>query len=148
MRYLILRKADAGTEAGFAPSGDFLAAMGRYRASLERAGVYVYGDGLHASSRGAARLRVEQGAWTVVDGPFAETKELIGGFLIVECDTLQKAIRWAKACPSMAGDGVAEMEVRQIVSAADIPAALAVYLPNLPWSSVAEATGLAEPATA
>lgn len=84
----------------------------------------------------------------MVDGPFAETKELIAGFLIVECDTLQKAIRWAKACPSMAGDGVAEMEVRQIVSAADIPAELAVYLPQLPWSSVAEATGLAEPATA
>lgn len=148
MRYLILRRADAGTEAGFAPTPDFLAAMGRYRASLERAGVYVYGDALQASSRGAARLRVEQGEWTVVDGPFAETKELIAGFLIVECDSLQKAIRWAKACPSMAGDGVAEMEVRLIVSAADIPADLAVYLPNLPWNSVADASALAEPVAA
>jgi len=148
MRYLILRKADASTEAGFAPSPEFLAAMGRYRASLERVGVYVYGDALHASSRGAARLRVDHGEWTVVDGPFAETKELIAGFLIVECDSLAKAIRWAKACPSMAGDGVAEMEVRQILSAADIPAALAGYLPHLPWNSVADDASLGEPAAA
>ena len=137
MRYLILRKADARSEAGFAPTPDFLAAMGRYRAALERAGVYVYGDGLRASSRGAARLRVQDGQWTVLDGPFAETRELIAGFLIVECDSLRKALRWARACPSMAGDGVAEMEVRQILSAADFPAALSAYLPRLPWDSVA-----------
>ncbi|TAJ50681.1 MAG: YciI family protein [Nevskiaceae bacterium] len=143
MRYLILRRADARTEAGFAPTPEFLAAMGRYRAALERAGVYVYGDGLHASSRGAARLRIDNGEWTVVDGPFAETKELIAGFLIVECDSLAKAIRWAKACPSMAGDGVAEMEVRQIISAADLPAELAPYLANLPWNSVADAAMVA-----
>jgi hypothetical protein len=138
MRYLILRKADARTEAGFEPTPEFLAAMGRYRASLERAGVYVYGDGLHASARGAVRLRREAGEWTLVDGPFAETKELIAGFLIVECASLHKALRWARACPSMTGDGVAEMEVRQIISAADFPAELAPYLANLPWNSVAD----------
>lgn len=142
MRYLILRRADATTEAGFAPTPEFLAAMGRYRAALERAGVYVYGDGLHASHRGAARLRIDRGEWTVVDGPFTETKELIAGFLIVECDSLAKAIRWAKACPSMAGEGVAEMEVRQIISAADIPGELAAYLPHLPWNSVADAAAV------
>lgn len=139
MRYLILRKADTGTEAGFAPSADFLAAMGRYRASLERAGVYVGGDALHASRRGAARLRCEYGAWTVVDGPFAETKELVAGFLVIECESLARAIRWARACPSMGGPGVAEMEVREIVTAADFPAEFAAYRDQLPWTSVADA---------
>ena len=139
MRYLILRKADAATESGFAPNADFLAAMGRYRASLERAGVYVGGDGLHASRRGAARLRCEDGVWTVVDGPFAETKELIAGFLLIECESLAKAIRWARACPSMGGPGVAEMEVREVITAADFPAEWAPYLDRLPWSSVADA---------
>jgi hypothetical protein len=143
MRYLILRKADARTEAGFAPTPEFLAAMGRYRAALERAGVYVYGEGLHASASGAVRLRRAHGEWTLVDGPFAETKELIAGFLVIECESLHKALRWARACPSMSGDGVAEMELRQIISAADFPAELADYLPHLPWSTVAGESGTA-----
>ncbi|MDP3858768.1 MAG: YciI family protein [Stagnimonas sp.] len=144
MRFLILRKADARSESGQLPGPELLAAMGRYRAALERAGVLVGGDGLHASSRGAARLRCEHGQWTVTDGPFAETKELIAGFLLIEVDSLQKALRWARACPSMAGDGVAEMEVREIISAADFPPELAGYVPQLPWSTAAgEATAAA-----
>ena len=142
MRYLILRRADDRTEAGVAPDPELLAGLVRYRAALERAGVYVGGDLLHPSRRNAAKLRCEDGAWTVTDGPFAETKELIAGFVLIECDSLAKAIRWAQACPSATGPGVAEIEVREVVTAADFPADLAAYLPRLPWSSVADVVPL------
>lgn len=117
MRFMVIVKATADSEAGVMPSTELLAAMGRYNEELVQAGVMQAGEGLHPSARGA-RVRFSGPARTVVDGPFAETKELIAGFWLWQCASLQEAIDWAKRCPNpMPGDS--ELEIRQVFDAED-----------------------------
>jgi len=120
MRFMILVKADANSEAGVMPQEDMLAAMGRFNEELVNAGVMQAGEGLHPSSKGA-RVRFAGRDRQVVDGPFAETKELIAGFWIWKCASLQEAIDWVKRCPNpMLGES--EIEIRQIFEAEDFGA--------------------------
>lgn len=117
MRFMILVKATADSEAGVMPSQELLAAMGRYNEELVKAGIMQAGEGLHPSSKGA-RVRFSGKDRKVIDGPFAETKELVAGFWIWKCASLQEAIEWVKRCPNpMPGDS--EIEIRQIFEAED-----------------------------
>lgn len=122
MRFMILIKADADSEAGVMPSEQLLADMGRFNEELVNAGVMEAGDGLHPSSKGA-RVRFSGRDRTVIDGPFSETKELIAGFWIWKCASLQEAIEWVKRCPNPM-KGQTEVEIRQVFDAADFGEAL------------------------
>lgn len=120
MRFMILVKATADSEAGVMPSEELLTAMGKYNEELVKAGVMQAGEGLHPSSKGA-RVRFSGKNRQVVDGPFAETKELVAGFWIWKCASLQEAIDWVKRCPNpMPGDS--EIEIRQVFEAEDFGA--------------------------
>ena len=99
MRFMILIKADHNSEAGVMPSEQLLADMGRFNEELVKAGVMLAGEGLHPSVKGA-RVRFSGQDRKVIDGPFAETKELIAGFWIWKCASLQEAIAWVKRCPT------------------------------------------------
>ncbi|HET9206499.1 MAG TPA: YciI family protein [Burkholderiaceae bacterium] len=117
MRFMVIVKATADSEAGVMPSEQLLAEMGRYNEELVKAGVMQAGDGLHPSSKGA-RVRFSGKDRKVIDGPFAETKELVAGFWIWQCASLKEAIDWVKRCPNpMPGDS--EIEIRQIFEAED-----------------------------
>ena len=118
MRFMILRKADAGTEAGVMPSEELLAAMGKYMEELGTAGVLLDGDGLHPSAKGA-RVSFSGGTPTVIDGPFTETKELIAGYTIIQVKSMDEAIEWARRWPALDGDGQAQLEIRQFFEASD-----------------------------
>jgi hypothetical protein len=120
MRFMVMIKANRDTEAGVMPSEDILAAMGQYNEELVNAGVMLGGEGLHPSSRGA-RVRFNEGQTSVVDGPFAETRELIAGYWIFQTASLQDAVDWVKRCPSSAV-GDSEIEIRQIFEAEDFGA--------------------------
>ncbi len=122
MRFMILLHADANTEAGVLPDQKLLAEMGKYNEELVKAGVMVAGEGLHGSAKGA-RVKFSGTSRTVVDGPFAETKELVAGFWIFRVASLQDAIDWVKRCPNpMPGDS--EIEIRQIFETEDFGAEL------------------------
>jgi len=97
MRFMILIKADADTEAGVLPSQQLLTEMGAYHEALVNAGVMVAGEGLHPSSRGV-RVRFAGGRTTVIDGPFTETKELLAGFWLWDVSSKEEAIEWLKRC--------------------------------------------------
>ena len=118
MRVMIIRKADKQTEAGVMPSEQLLAAMGQYMEEMAKAGVLLEGDGLHPSSKGA-RVKFSKGKPAVIDGPFAETKELIAGYSVVEVKTFAEAIEWAKRWPAMDADGELELELRPYFEAED-----------------------------
>ena len=122
MKFMILLKADRNTEAGVMPGERLLADMMTYNEELVKAGVLLAGEGLHPSSRGA-RVRFSGGQRTVIDGPFAETKELIAGFWIFQVRSLEEAIEWVKRCPDPL-DGEAEIEIRRIFEADDFGEAL------------------------
>ncbi|ALI10727.1 MULTISPECIES: YciI family protein [Pseudomonas] len=112
MRFLVIVKASPESEAGEMPSEELLAAMGAYNEELVKAGVMLAGEGLHPSAEGV-RVQFSGKNRTVVDGPFAETKELIAGFWIFKVQSLQEAIDWVKRCPNpMVSDS--EIEIRQI----------------------------------
>ena len=117
MRFMILIKANADTEAGVMPSEQLLADMGRFNEELAKAGIMQAGEGLHPSSKGA-RVHFIGEKRIVTDGPFAETKELIAGFWIWKCKSKQEAIDWVKRCPNPTGVE-AEIEIRQIFSPED-----------------------------
>jgi len=120
MRFMVLIKADANSEAGVMPSAQLLAEMGQFNEELVKAGVMQAGEGLHPSSRGA-RVRFSGTGREVIDGPFTETKELIAGFWIWKCASLQEAIGWLKRCPNpMLGES--EVEIRQVFEAEDFGA--------------------------
>jgi hypothetical protein len=136
MRFMILRKADAVTESGTLPGRDLLAAMGKYREDLMQAGVWRGGEGLLASVTGA-RLTFCGGRTSVTDGPFAESKELIAGFLVLDVASIDEAIAWARRCPTLTGDGNVEIEVRQVIEATDFPDGLTAELSRMPWATVA-----------
>lgn len=120
MRFLVMIKANQDTEAGVMPSEEVLAAMGQYNEKLVNAGVMLGGEGLHPSSRGA-RVRFSDGQTSVVDGPFAETRELIAGYWLFQTGSLQETIDWVKRCPASA-IGDSEIEIRQIFEAEDFGA--------------------------
>jgi hypothetical protein len=122
MRFMILVKATADSEAGVMPGEEMLAAMGRFNEELVNAGVMQAGEGLHPSSKGA-RVVFSGKNRSVVDGPFAETKELVAGFWLWKCASLQEAIEWVKRCPNpMLTDS--EIEIRQVFEAEDFGDAL------------------------
>ncbi len=117
MRFMIIIKANAESEAGQMPSEKLLADMGNYNEELVKAGVMLAGEGLHPSSRGA-RVHFSQGRRTVTDGPFTETRELIAGFWIWQVGSLDEAIEWVKRCPDPF-NGESDIEIRQIFEAED-----------------------------
>lgn len=117
MKFMVIVKATKESEAGALPSNELLAAMGKYNEELVRAGIMLAGEGLQPSSKGA-RVRFSGKDRTVVDGPFAETKELIAGFWIWQVRSKEEAIEWVKRCPNpMPGDS--EIEIRQIFELED-----------------------------
>ena len=117
MRFMILVKATRDSEAGVLPTPQAFAEMGRFNEELVKAGVMQAGEGLHPSSKGA-RVRFAGKERKVIDGPFAETKELVAGFWLWECTSLQEAIDWVKRCPNPM-PGESEIEIRQIYEAED-----------------------------
>jgi len=117
MRFMILVKADKNTEAGALPSQELLRAMGKYNEELVQAGVLRAGEGLHPSSKGA-RVRFSGRERTVINGPFAESKDLIAGFWIFEVKSKEEAIEWVKRCPNPT-EGEPEIEIRQIFAPED-----------------------------
>jgi len=120
MRFMVIIKADASFEAGEMPSERLLIEMGKYNEELVRAGVLLAGEGLHPSAKGA-RVRISGSKRTVVDGPFAETKELVAGFWLIQVKSKEEAIEWAKRIPNPEGVD-AEVEIRQVFEAEDFGA--------------------------
>lgn len=116
MRFMVLVKANKQTEAGVLPTQQELAEMGKFNEELVKAGVILAGEGLHDSSKGARVQFGADGKRTVIDGPFAETKELVAGFWIWQVKSRAEAIEWLKRAPFAAGDVV---ELRQVFEAAD-----------------------------
>ena len=117
MRFMVMVKATAESEAGVMPSEQMLAEMGNYNEELVKAGVMLAGEGLHPSSRGV-RVRFSGRNRTVVDGPFAETKELVAGFWILQVKSMEECIEWVKRCPNpMPGDS--EIEIRPLYEMED-----------------------------
>jgi hypothetical protein len=123
MRFMIIVKATKSSEAGALPSQELLAEMGKYNEELNKAGVLLAGEGLQPSSKGA-RVRFAAEKRTVTDGPFAETKELVAGFWLWKCASLQEAIEWVKRCPNPMPGEEAEIEIRQVFEAEDFGPAL------------------------
>jgi len=122
MRVLVIVKATKESEAGVMPDTQLLEDMGKFNEELVKAGVMLAGEGLHPSSRGA-RVRFDGDTRTVVDGPFAETKELVAGFWIWQVKSLDEAIEWVKRCPNP-HPGKSEIEIRPVFEAADFGDAL------------------------
>ncbi|QNH02842.1 YciI family protein [Pseudomonas sediminis] len=120
MRFMVIVKATADSEAGVMPSEELLTAMGRYNEELAAAGVIQAAEGLHPSSRGA-RVRFSGAQRTVIDGPFMETKELVAGFWIFQVESLQACVDWVKRCPNPM-PGESDIEIRQIFEAEDFGA--------------------------
>jgi hypothetical protein len=122
MRFMVLVKANKDSEAGVMPSEQLLTEMGKYNEELVKAGVMLAGEGLHPSSKGA-RVRFSGDKRTVIDGPFAEAKELIAGFWLIQVKSKDEAIEWVKRCPNPV-DGESEIEIRQVFEAEDFGAEL------------------------
>ncbi len=117
MRFMVIVKATADSEASAMPSEELLAAMGRYNEELVAAGIMKAGEGLHPSSKGV-RVRFSGDQRSVIDGPFAETKELIAGFWLWEVASLAECIEWVKRCPNPM-PGESDIEIRQVFEAED-----------------------------
>jgi hypothetical protein len=117
MRFMIIIKATAESEAGKMPSVELMTAMGKFNEELVNAGVLLAGEGLHPSAKGA-RIQFDGPKRTVVDGPFAETKELVAGFWLIQVKSKEEAIEWMKRCPNPF-DGPSEIEIRQVFEMED-----------------------------
>ena len=122
MRFMILIKATKDSEAGVMPSRQLLTEMGKFNEELVKAGVMLAGEGLHPTSKGA-RVKFSGGKRTVIDGPFAETKELLAGFWLWQVKSKEEAIEWVKRCPNPHNEET-EVEIRQIFEAEDFGAEL------------------------
>ena len=119
---MVIVKATIDSEAGVMPSTQLLTEMGKFNEELVKAGVMLAGEGLHPSSKGV-RVKFSGKKRTVVDGPFAETKELIAGYWLWLCKSKEEALEWAKRCPNPAVDGKdGELEIRQVFEADDFGA--------------------------
>jgi hypothetical protein len=122
MRFMVMVKATKDSEAGVMPTEQLLSEMGKFNEELVKAGVMLAGEGLQPSAKGA-RIRFNGSQRTVIDGPFAETKELIAGFWILQVKSKAEVIEWMKRCPNPM-PGESEIEIRQIFEAADFGAEL------------------------
>jgi len=120
MKFMIIVKADANTEAGAMPDQQLLTDMGKYNEELVKAGIMLAGEGLHPSSKGA-RVKFHGDKRTVVDGPFTETKELVAGYWLWRCKSKDEAIEWVKRCPNPTG-AESEIEIRQVFDPEDFGA--------------------------
>jgi hypothetical protein len=127
MRFMVIVKATKASEAGEMPDQSLLAEMGNYNEELVKAGVMLAGEGLHPSSKGV-RIRFAGDKRTVIDGPFAETKELIAGFWLLQAKSRDEVIEWVKRCPNPSPGEEAEIEIRQVFEAEDFGAE---YTPEL-----------------
>ncbi len=122
MRVMVMVKATAESEAGAMPSSELLEAMGKYNEELIKAGVMLAGEGLHPSAKGK-RVAFDGLARTVMDGPFAETREVVAGFWLWEVKDMAEAVEWVKRCPNPM-TGPSEIEIRPVFEAADFGDAL------------------------
>ena len=120
MRVMVFVKANKGSEAGIMPSTELLTAMGKFNEELVKAGVLLDANGLHASKKGK-RIKFSGQQRTVIDGPFAETKELIAGYWLWQVKSIEEAVEWLKRAPF---DGGTEVEIRPVFEAADFGAQL------------------------
>ena len=118
MKFMLLLKASQDSEAGVMPTTELMVAMGKYNQEMIDAGIMLAGEGLMASSKGA-RVDFVGDKRTVTDGPFAETKELIAGFWIIQVNSKQEAIDWVKRCPDPMGGVDSQIEIRQVFTADD-----------------------------
>jgi len=114
---MVLVKADGETEAGVLPSEELLTAMGKYNEELVKAGIMLAGEGLHPSSKGA-RVQFSGSGTTVIDGPFAEAKELVAGFWLWQVRSMDEAVEWARRCPNPTG-AQSVLEIRPVFEAED-----------------------------
>jgi hypothetical protein len=121
MRFMVIVKATKNSEAGVMPDERLLSEMGAYNEELAKAGIMLAGEGLQPSSKGA-RVRFSGKQRSVIDGPFAETKELIAGYWLWQCKSLAEAIEWVKRCPNPMPNEESEIEIRQIFEAEDFGA--------------------------
>jgi hypothetical protein len=121
MRFMVMVKANKDSEAGVLPDEKLLADMGKFNEELVKAGVMLAGEGLQPSSKGA-RVRFSGAKRTVIDGPFAETKELVAGFWLWQVKSRDEAIEWVKRCPNPFPGGESEIEIRQVFEAEDFGA--------------------------
>jgi hypothetical protein len=121
MRFMVQVRATPETEAGVMPSKELVEAMGAFNEELVKAGIMLAGEGLQGSSKGA-RLSWSDGKLTVTDGPFAEAKELIAGYWLVEVKSKAEAIEWFSRCPPPAGGGEGVLDIRQVFETEDFPA--------------------------
>jgi hypothetical protein len=117
MRFMVIVKATKDSEAGVMPSQELLTAMTKYNEELVKAGIMLAGEGLQPSSKGA-RVQFDGAKRSVVDGPFAETKELVAGFWLWQVNSLEEAIEWVKRCPNPM-PGPSEIEIRQVFDMED-----------------------------
>ncbi|WP_426754989.1 YciI family protein [Myxococcus sp. Y35] len=127
MRVMVIVKATKESEAGVMPSEKLLAEMGKYNEELVKAGIMLGGEGLHPSKR-AKRVLFSGGKTRVIDGPFAETKEVIAGYWIWQVKSMEEAVEWARRCPGSQPDEESELEIRPIFSPEDFGAE---YTPEL-----------------
>ncbi|PYQ33619.1 MAG: dehydrogenase [Acidobacteria bacterium] len=121
MRFMVIVKATKGSEAGELPDQKLLAEMGKYNEELAKAGVMLAGEGLQPSSKGA-RVRFSGSKRTMIDGPFAETKELVAGFWLIQAKSKEEAIEWVKRAPNPSPGQESELEIRQVFEAEDFGA--------------------------
>jgi hypothetical protein len=119
MRFMIIRKADQNTEAGAKPSEQLITDMLKFHEEMAKAGILLGGDGLHPSVKGA-RIKFSNGKPVVIDGPFAESKELIAGFTMIQVKSKAEALEWVKRWPPIDGDGDVELELRQVYEPEEI----------------------------
>lgn len=118
MKVMVIVKASKDSEAGVMPSEELLTAMGNYNEELVKAGIMLAGDGLHPSAKGK-RITFSGSKRSVVDGPFAETKELIAGYWIWQVRSLDEAVEWARRCPNPMPNAEGELELRPVFEAED-----------------------------
>jgi hypothetical protein len=118
MRFMMIVKASKESEAGVMPSKELVEAMSKFNEEMAKAGVLVAAEGLQASSRGA-RVKISGATRTVIDGPFAETRELIAGFWLIQVKSKEEAIEWAKRSPNPNEQGDSEIEIRKVFEASD-----------------------------
>ncbi len=121
MRVMVMVKATKNSEAGHMPSEELMTAMGQFNEELVKAGIMLAGEGLHPSSKGK-RIRFSGGKRTVLDGPFAETKELVAGFWLWQVRSMDEAVEWARRCPDPMPGEESELEIRPVFEADDFGA--------------------------
>lgn len=122
MKFMVIVKATKESEAGVLPSNELMEAMGKFNEEMIRAGVLLAAEGLQSSSKGA-RVKISGNSRTVVDGPFAETKELVAGFWLWQVSSKEEAIEWVKRCPPP-HEGECEIEIRQVFEMEDLSPAM------------------------